>query len=302
MPARKPSTPFDLDDPAAYRRWRDGKLAAQPQSLDELRVEIRQPADPHSEEIESVRRICRHTNWVLYRAGNPREMTEETLKLLGERLGLRHVDRNLCAEDSGVTAVTTRARPGKPYIPYTNRPLSWHTDGYYNDTAHQIRGWILHCVQDAADGGDNEILDHELLYIHLRDRDPSLVAALMEPDAMTIPANEDGGRELRPDHSGPVFSVDSTGNLHMRYSARKRNIVWKDRPGTRAAAEAIETLLSDTSAPISRYRLRPGEGIVSNNVLHRRDGFTDNPAAGKKRLFLRARYYDRIAASGHDEN
>jgi hypothetical protein len=36
-------------------------------------------------------------------------------------------------------------------------------------------------------------------------------------------------------------------------------------------------------------------GLLCNNVLHDRSGFTDNPAT--PRLLYRARYHDRIAGS-----
>lgn len=294
MPAPEKTSPFKLDQPDSYQRWRNLKLATASMPLDELVVEVGNAARPTDAEVARIRAVCRRTNWALIRVTEHETVGEEALKALGTRLGLVHIDRNLGAEDSGVTALTTKEQTGTPYIPYTNRPLSWHTDGYYNDADRQIRGWILYCAQDAAQGGANGILDHELAYIALRDSDPALVEALMEEDAMTIPANEQDGEELRPDHSGPVFSVDARGNLHMRYSARKRNIRWKDQ----AAADAIEALLSAPDAPIYRYRLKAGEGIVSNNVLHRRDGFEDDPAASRKRLFYRARYYDRIAGTG----
>ena len=45
------------------------------------------------------------------------------------------------------------------------------------------------------------------------------------------------------------------------------------------------------------YRLRPGEGILSNNSLHNRTGFRDDPQTGHVRLLYRARYYERIAGT-----
>jgi len=181
------------------------------------------------------------------------------------------------------------------YIPYTDRPLSWHTDGYYNPLDRQVRAWVLHCASDAASGGENGLLDHEIAYILLRDHDPALVAALMAPDAMTIPPNTEEGTEVRGAQSGPVFSVDSeTGTLHMRYSARKRNITWKQDPATIAAVRFLEDTLTGTCPYILHHRLAPGQGVISNNVLHNRTGFRDDPATGRRRLIYRARYYDRI--------
>ena len=182
----------------------------------------------------------------------------------------------------------------KQYIPYTNKPLSWHTDGYYNAPEKQIYGWLLYCEQDAAEGGENQIMDPEIAYIRLRDHDPALIRALMAEDAFTIPANQEGGTEIRPDQSGPVFSMSPDGTLHMRYSARKRNVIWKDDPKTLEAADFLSHLFSSDDAHIYTYRLRPGEGILSNNALHRRTGFRDDPERGKRRLIYRARYYDRV--------
>jgi hypothetical protein len=148
-------------------------------------------------------------------------------------------------------------------------------------------------VRSAAAGGENALLDHEIAYLLLRDADPALVRALMQPDAMTIPARSDGGGVVRPAETGPVFRVDpQTGALHMRYTARTRSIEWKDDPAVREAAAFLERLLAGPSPHIHRLTLRPGMGLLCNNVLHDRAGFTDD--AAQPRLVYRARYCDRI--------
>jgi hypothetical protein len=78
----------------------------------------------------------------------------------------------------------------------------------------------------------------------------------------------------------------------MRYSARARNILWKPSPLVAAARERLTRLLSRPSDYMFRHKLRPGEGYVSNNVLHNRSGFADPMGAG--RLLLRTRYLDRV--------
>jgi hypothetical protein len=89
--------------------------------------------------------------------------------------------------------------------------------------------------------------------------------------------------------------MPDNGRLHMRYSARQRNVIWKDRQAVRAGAAFLSGLFSAGDDHIFRYMLKPGEGLLSNNVLHRREGFRDDPASGRTRLMYRARYYDRIA-------
>ena len=38
-----------------------------------------------------------------------------------------------------------------------------------------------------------------------------------------------------------------------------------------------------------------GQGVLSNNILHNRSGFSDADEPALKRVMYRARYYDRVA-------
>lgn len=298
LAARSPS-PFELTQTDAYQAWRDAKLAAQPRTLSEITVTLNDPCQLTPAERNDISAAVARCNMVIFRIHPTDADIEAALLKLGSQLGLARIDRNLCADDTGITPITVReTATEKAYIPYTSRPLSWHTDGYYNAPAHTINAWLLYCAADAAEGGENEVLDHELAYIHLREQNPDFIRALMAADAFTIPANDEGGEQIRPDQSGPVFSLHrQSGALHMRYSARKRNVIWKNDPTTLTAAAALDDLFSNGNAHIFRHRLAPGEGILSNNVLHRREGFRDDPTTGHKRLIYRARYYDRISSS-----
>jgi len=89
-----------------------------------------------------------------------------------------------------------------------------------------------------------------------------------------------------------VFSYGARGEIHMRYSARKKNIQWRDDAITRAARGFLSVILDDKNSPVFRYRLQAGEGLISNNVLHNRTEFSDGP--GNQRLLYRARFFDRI--------
>ncbi|UCH74076.1 MAG: TauD/TfdA family dioxygenase [Rhodospirillales bacterium] len=289
--------PFDLADADAYRRWRDRKLASRVADPAELLVELSLLAAPTEAERAAILALCRRANMAIY-AGPVLEPTaaKKAVAALGAALGLHRLDRNLCAEEDGISALEVRAGSGAgEYVPYTDRSLSWHTDGYYNSDAEQVRGVILHCVRAASDGGGNALMDPEIAYIRLRDEDPAFIAALMHPEAMTIPANTLSGTEIRPARIGPVFSVDpASGALHMRYSARKVNVVWRDDAVTRAAVDFLNALLVADGPDIHHWRLRPGEGYISNNVLHNRTAFEDAPRPDAGRLVYRARYFDRI--------
>ncbi len=291
------STPFDLRDDDAYGRWRARKLAHYPKGPAELTVPIAGLGALSGWEREAILDCCRRANMAIYCCRDDGEAEPASLRAFAAGFGLRSFDRHLCADDTGVTALSvaeTGRRRG--YIPYSDRPLSWHTDGYYNEEGKRIRAVLLHCVRDASAGGENALLDHEIAYIHLRDADPRYIAALMHPEAMTIPANREDGREIRPARAGPVFTIDpATGALHMRFSARKRNIVWRDDAKTRAAVALLGELLAAPEGPVIRCRLAPGQGIISNNVLHNRSAFQDDPM--ERRLVYRMRFLDRIVAT-----
>jgi hypothetical protein len=294
QPTRVDACAFDLDDDAAYRRWRDWKLAHRAGKVEALTVEVADPRAPSRAECEALLERITHTNMALYRS----PVTQEDAALpraLGARLGLHRLDANWLADEDGISciAVSERSDGRGGFIPYTDRAIRWHTDGYYHPRERRIEAMILHCVRPAARGGATALLDHELAYIALRDADPGHIAALMQPDAMTIPAREDEAGVARAAQAGPVFAVTAAGRLHMRYTARTRSIEWKADTATRAAVACLEALLASDSPCILRTRLEAGMGFVGHNVLHERSAFADDPA--RPRLLYRARFLDRIA-------
>jgi len=288
-------SPFNPDCDDLYQGWRTRKLAVYPTSLDELMVPVADGFALTPDERASVLLAVERANIALYQLPPGCARDKLVIRQLGRQFGLERLDSNLCADDDGITSlhVVEKRRVGE-YIPYTSQRLNWHTDGYYNSPQQQIRGVILHCVQPAESGGENAFLDHEIAYIHLRDQNPDLVRALMAPDAMTIPPNVQNGEQLRPEQTGPVFSIDNGGHLHMRYSARTRNIIWKADAVTQAAAECLLNLFQQDSPYIFRHRLEAGQGVISNNALHCRTAFSHSDK-GQGRLLYRARYFDRIA-------
>ncbi|MCU0970479.1 MAG: TauD/TfdA family dioxygenase [Gammaproteobacteria bacterium] len=286
-------SPFDLADRAAYAAWRDGKLARHPTRVEDLVVEVADPRALTAAERAALADRVARCNMALYASRLGEDEDKEIVVGLGRQFGLHRLDHNRGADEDAVTSLQINEDAAHAtYIPYSNRPIAWHTDGYYNAPDRQIRGLLLHCVRPAREGGANRLMDHEIAYIRLRDRDPALIEALMRPDAMTIPANAVEGTELRGAAVGPVFSVIG-GDLHMRYTARKRNIVWRDDPATAAAVAALEEVLGGADPFAFEATLGPGWGLLSNNVLHTRSGFE----AGSARLLYRARYYDRIDPS-----
>lgn len=288
------ASPFHPDNESAYRAWRARKLDGYPARAEDLVVEVDDPRALAPAEHAALLARLRAANMAIY-AGRRGGSGKDVPRLLGAQFGLVRLDRNFLADDDGISSLAVADGPAKgEFIPYTDRPIKWHTDGYYNPPARSIRALVLHCAERAEKGGANALLDHEIAYLLLRDANPDLVRALAAPDAMTIPAREDESGVARAAETGPVFSVDpATGTLHLRYTARTRSIAWKDDAATAAAVARLAELLAASSPFVFRIRLEPGMGLVCNNVLHDRSGFRDS--ATRKRLVYRARYYDRIA-------
>jgi hypothetical protein len=289
------ASPFDLDTDAAYIAWRTNKLRSAPTAVGDLVVPVRDPRALTSSEHSALADRCRRANMAIY-ASDPAAADKDVPRALAAQFGLIHLDRNWLADDDGISSVTVRGdRGGGDYIPYTNKPIRWHTDGYYNPPARRIRAMVLHCAAPASSGGANALMDHEIAYVLLRDENPGHIWALMRSDALTIPARADDRGVARPAETGPVFSIDpADGALHMRYTARTRSIEWKDDPDVRAAVVALERILATPSPHVLSLTLQPGMGLLCNNVLHDRSGFIDDPA--RPRLIYRARYHDRITA------
>jgi alpha-ketoglutarate-dependent taurine dioxygenase len=287
--------PFDLENPEDYGHWRSWKLENAPRAASELIVEVKNPLALNAAEKAALQQRLRRSNMAVY-ASPALDADNRIPRELGLQFGLSRLDANWLADEDGISEIQVNSGgTRKDYIPYTNRPIKWHTDGYYNPPERTIRAMVLHCVRSAAQGGENHLMDPEIAYLMLRDEAPEHVRALMQPDAMTIPERVDEQDGVRPVQPGPVFSVSPEGRLHMRYTARTRSIEWKADAATQAAVAALERILSAQSLFIYTLRLEPGMGVLCNNVLHDRAAFNDDPRHA--RLLYRARYYDRIGGT-----
>ena len=287
--------PYSLETSAAYEKWRDRKLADYPGETQDLLTEIRDPGNLTRGEIHSIRKAVGRANFALYQSRCA--MDRAGLVDFAAQLGLHHIVSNPGADHRGIS--TLRVNPTDPeprYIPYGNQPLNWHTDGYYNPESTRIRSFVLHCASPADNGGENRILDHEILYIRLRDENPGFIRALMHPEAMRIPANVSEKGVIRTDTVGPVFSLGRRGHLNMRYTARTRSIQWRKEPVLDLARQRITAFLEQSDFIFS-HTLEAGQGLLCNNVLHARTGFTDS--ASQARLIYRARYTDRVETPEH---
>ena len=221
-PATCAGQAFDLDDDPAYRRWRDWKLSQVPGDANALVVPVHDPHRLSLDELAALTDRITRCNVAVYRTasavshGTAEAAPDKSLpQTLAAQLGLHRLDANWLADEDGVSSIQVRRAGGggagegdhvaahAAFIPYTDKAIRWHTDGYYHPAGRTIHAMVLHCVRPALRGGINTLLDHELAYIALRDRDPALVRALMHPEVMTIPAREDAHGVARV-HSFPT--------------------------------------------------------------------------------------------------
>jgi alpha-ketoglutarate-dependent taurine dioxygenase len=291
------SGPFDLQDASAYARWREAKLDTAPRRLEDIVVALDDPRRLKPAERQGIVQLNTRCNMAIYAGKTGSDPDKDIPRLLGEQLGLQTLDGHWLTDGDGISPLSVigaeQRGERKDFIPYTDKPIKWHTDGYYNAPERTIRGLMLHCVQSAASGGENQLLDHEIAYILLRDENPDFVRALSDAGAMTIPPRMDDDGVARAEQPGPVFSLNADGTLHMRYTARTVSIAWAE--AATAARQALERILATPTPWTLHGRLEPGMGLVCNNVLHDRSGFTETP--DKRRLLYRARYYERVATA-----
>lgn len=283
------SNVFDLSDEASYQNWRANKLRSCPPDAADLCIPIANPFHISTEEKRRLLNNCHTTNTAFYRfVGDTALTTPGSLLNFWGQIGLRAPDSNLCADTNSVSWI--KAEPEARYIPYTDRPLQWHTDGCYNPPSKTIRSFAMHCLAPASSGGVNCFFDTDIMYILLRDKNPDYITALSRHDALTIPANVRGGKVLRQAVTAPV--LDRENELSFRYSERTRNIRWQNDPLLEEALEFIGTALRQANEYKINYCLQVNEGVICNNVFHNRSAFTDD--AEHPRLLYRARFQRRV--------
>ena len=192
------ATAFRSSDPVEYCVWRQHKLRR------------RQSLDPTSQVTLDRQQLFSQTGLVQARAqieafgfvlfGRASDLSKQEFLALNRQLGLNAIHANLSADSDAVTSlrVVDANEKSSRYIPFTNRALNWHTDGYYNSPESLIRAFSLYCVQPAISGGETSLLDHEMIYMALRDMDYALVEGLMDAEVMTIPANKLTGKRSGP--------------------------------------------------------------------------------------------------------
>ena len=262
-------------------------------TLADLLVDIHDPSRLNAMEIQALNKRLRCANMVIYRCAAPENVTREHVSKLANQMGLGRPDRNLLAAKDGLSEVEVKGEARfAHYIPYTNRPLNWHSDGYYQSGQRIIRSMLLHCAHPAERGGALTAIDHRILFSLLAELDIRFPEALSRTDAMTIPAHYEDGAS-RGASQGPVFFFEQN-TLRMRYTARKHNVIWASDVLFQEALSALQELFEQSTDFQYTRRLELGEGILCANVPHRRESFKDGTDQKPKRLMYRGRFREAL--------
>ncbi len=281
---------FDLDADEDYQKWREEKLAAYPKSIDDLVVEFADMTAITAAEKTKVLELVELANMCVYTAGSA-GLNMDSLLALGKQLGLTRTDKDVRHANSDEL---TDSRILNKAIPFTTRHVRWHTDATYYGSDKTIKALFLLCKQPAVEGGNNKVLDNEILYILLRDKNPEALKILMRNDCFKYMNPKTG--EISESLGGKVFWTNADGHLGYRFSFRKLDMAWSEDSEVLAARDILESLILNESEYVIEGRLESGMGLISNNVMHTREKFIDDDGAAQKRLILRTRFYDRVNA------
>lgn len=277
-----------------YKYWRDEKLKHALSRVEDCLVQIENPYQLTDAEKSKMQALCRYNNFALFEIA-AQENTPEAIVQFNHQFGLVDYDQHLYMQNDGLAHITQSHKQDQAeFIPYTDKAIGWHTDGYYNADDNRIRAFSLFCVNPASVGGANQWIDPQMAYILLREDNAEVVEALAHPQAMTIPAHIIDGVTRRETSVGSIFFIDeSTSELSMRYTQRKRNIEFYNSTEVKQAVELLDELLDANTPHHFQYTMQSNQGLICNNILHKRSAFTDNP--DNPRLLLRGRYSNRIS-------
>ena len=236
----------------------------------------------HSALIDAI-----HVENMAFYQTNGNLLSSEKLNRFAEQFGLTNYEHSSIENTDKIRHIQQLQQASR-YIPFSNKRLGWHTDGYYHPINKAVRSFILHCNQPAYLGGTNHFIDHELLYTVLAQENRDIVSYLFDHQAMTIPGDTHNPQRQNS-VQGPVCFWDNNNSLSMRYTERERHITWSN--SIYPALEAIKNILNNNRF-IKTIRFEAGMGVICRNVIHKRDRFVDNEYY--RRSFLRARFHDSI--------
>jgi hypothetical protein len=257
-----------------FKQWASEKEDNIPSNINDLKIDLHDINHISLKEISIIKDKIKRFNCCIYKS-HVDLLTQADLLNFAKSIGMKTYDDNNIHSNPVSSIMPLEPEKTVNYIPYTNKQLNWHTDGYYDEKP--IFSWLLHCEEPAFSGGENYLLDHELAireYILKHDN----LDQLTRPDSFIIPSNADAGRN---ETKGYICDMNNKyKKFHMKFSMRQKNIELNERSKT-AFIRMKKIIKEDCKKYCITYKLSKNEGIVSNNILHGRNSFVDGKVMRK---------------------
>jgi gamma-butyrobetaine dioxygenase len=165
-------------------------------------------------------------------------------------------------------------------LAFTGLAIGPHTDNPYRDPVPTLQ--LLHCLTNAAVGGDSGLVDGFAAASLLRDQDPAAFEVL----TTTRVRYRFDGPQVHLSALAPMIALDASGRIReVRFNNRSMRVAPMGVEEGRifyTAYRALAELLADPAAQLC-FRLTPGDCVVFDNtrLLHARTAFE---AAGARHL------------------
>ncbi|MBV9831402.1 MAG: TauD/TfdA family dioxygenase [Marmoricola sp.] len=221
------------------------------------------------------------TRWVDYledRAPSLRSVVERGFALLSE-VPAREGQVTEAVETFGFVRETNygrifdvRVEERASNLAFTGLAISPHTDNPYRDPVPTLQ--LLHCLTNAATGGDSGLVDGFAAAAHLREIDPRAFDVLT---STPVSYRFDSAAAHLEAHA-PLIGLDGAGRIReVRFNNRSMQVPAMERDRADAfyaAYRAFATLLFDPAAQVG-FRMGPGDCLVFDNtrLLHARTAF-----------------------------
>jgi gamma-butyrobetaine dioxygenase len=173
-----------------------------------------------------------------------------------------------------------RVEPDPANLAFTSREIGPHTDNPYRDPVPTLQ--LLHCLRDAASGGDTGLVDGFAAAATLRREDPESFGVLtVTPWPFGY---RDEETELRA--CQPLIGLSPRGRIReVRFNNRSMLPLQLPARETAAAYAAYRAWAGLLARPRFRLNLRlaPGDCLILDNtrVLHARTAFSAAGARGE---------------------
>ncbi|WP_405866640.1 TauD/TfdA family dioxygenase [Streptomyces sp. NBC_01515] len=185
-----------------------------------------------------------------------------------------------------------RVEPDPNNLAFTGARITPHTDNPYRDPVPTLQ--LLHCLSNAAVGGDSGLVDGFQAAALLRAENPEAFAVLTRTP---VPFQfSDAQTELAADR--PLIDVDGRGRIReVRFNNRSIGTLLLPAAELEAFYRAYRTFAEITLRPELQleFRLLPGDCLIFDNVrlLHARTAFEESGAR-----HLQGAYADIDALAG----